>query len=683
MQLFTFVSFVILYMNKMPIKCPSCEISFSRKDNLKKHFALKHSGSKNVISCFLCGLIFKEFSDLDDHHENNHRPSSYFEIKESAFQKTAICYRYIYEKSKFLTLSMAQNEFIKKEMKKIIRHETAKKNTIKYSIIFIADLNMFDNRNNIISKATIPFRSQTFTSAPIEKGRIKRNINFALEEHANRIESFINNGSNWVFNRPLAMDVEICGVNAMFVGSNKFCSLNLEKIPNKKHLINVPSKKDKCLLYCIAEALYGKKITNKKTVSEYKKYVQKFNIAGINFPTSIKDVRKFVSINPNLDIKINILFYTDKKIFPIESAIGTGKKIVNLLVVSVENELDKSKSCFHFLLITNLDKFLSKIYKNENGSFYQQIFYCSNCLNKFYRKETRDEHYEKCILNKAQIEKVPDITNNIIKFVKYENQFKNNLVGYLDFESALHKIDDVCESCATLRCKCNSSYTRFENIQKAICFSFIIINKENAILYEKTYSGENAGDVFLDDLLLQEKLWIKKYLHEKNPMTKLTNAQELLYNNSEKCYMCDKAFTVDDYKVRDHDHFSGLFVGPAHNSCNLRRRKQKHLKIYLHNGAKYDFKFLVKSLAKKDFSNLYILPYNMENFRLIKFNSFMFLDSLAFLPSSLSKLCDDLKASNHDYPILRKSNIVQTNGFFDAEKFDMVLQKGFFCYDYW
>ena len=103
----------------------------------------------------------------------------------------------------------------------------------------------------------------------------------------------------------------------------------------------------------------------------------------------------------------------------------------------------------------------------------------------------------------------------------------------------------------------------------------------------------------------------------------------------------------------------------------------------MHNGSKYDFHFLVKSLAKRNLTNMYILPYNMENFRMIKFNSFMLVDSLAFLQSSLSQLSDELKASNHEYPIIRQSSIVKTAGKFDEEKFNMVLQKGFFPYEYW
>ena len=166
-------------------------------------------------------------------------------------------------------------------------------------------------------------------------------------------------------------------------------------------------------------------------------------------------------------------------------------------------------------------------------------------------------------------------------------------------------------------------------------------------------------------------------------MKELTEEENMIYEMSKKCYICEKDFSDDDPKVRDHDHADGLFISAAHNSCNLKRKNQRFLKIFMHNGSRYDFHFLVKALAKKDVKNLYVLPYNMENFRMIKFNSFMLLDSLAFLQSSLSKLADELKESNHDYPILKQSDIVKTRGYFDNEKFEMVLQKGFFPYEYW
>lgn len=664
----------------MTFKCPSCDVKFSRRDNLKRHFALKHSGKPNVINCFLCGLIFDDFENLENHHENFHQPSNHFEIRESAFQKTALSYRYVYSKKDFITLSEAQNSFIRREIRKTIYHETAKKNNLKFSLIFLAEMNMFDGNNLLISRATIPFRSTTFTAVPLDKIKIKKNIASAMQQHANTVESFINNGSNWVFNRPVAMDIEVCGVNAMMVGANNYCSSELTKIPNSKHLANVPSKNDQCFLYCIAEALYGDKIKNKKSYRDYKKIVKKFNVQGLNFPTMIKDVKKFVKINPKLDLKLNILFFANKKVFPFESGIGNGKKIVNLLIVQIE---DTDTSCNHFVLIKNLDKFLSKVYKNEKKSFYQNCFYCSNCLNKFSIKQSRDNHYNSCILNRSQIEKVPNEKNNKIKFTKYENQFYENIVGYLDFECELSQINDVCEICKIIRCECETSYTRLESIHKPICFSFAIINKNNKILYEKTYSGENACDVFLDDLLDQEKIWIKTYLDEIKEMKVLSKKEQRNYDKSTSCYICRKEFSFEDPKVRDHDHCSGFFIGPAHRSCNLKRRRQKFLRIFLHNGSRYDNHFIIKSLVNRNVKKLYVLPFNMENFRMIKFNSFMILDSLAFLPSSLAKLSDDLKLSDHSYPILRNSKIVKTNDEFDEKKFQMMLRKGVFCYEFW
>jgi hypothetical protein len=88
-------------------------------------------------------------------------------------------------------LAEAQNSFIKNEIKKVFYHKTAKQNIIKYCISLRADMNMFDSKNELISRATIPFRSKTYTSALIEKSRIKKNIENAMLEHSEKVESFL------------------------------------------------------------------------------------------------------------------------------------------------------------------------------------------------------------------------------------------------------------------------------------------------------------------------------------------------------------------------------------------------------------------------------------------------------------------------------------------------------------
>lgn len=295
----------------------------------------------------------------------------------------------------------------------------------------------------------------------------------------------------------------------------------------------------------------------------------------------------------------------------------------------------------------------------------------------------RDEHFNTCRLHQSVVETVPEPGDNKISFKKVENTHMQDLIGYLDFECELKNVTEICAACSSIRCKCDESYTRKENIQKAIIYSFIIINKDNVILHESYYAGENAGDRFLDELLELEKSWIKGYLSDFSEMNPLSEEEKIAYETAKECYLCQKNFSGADWKVRDHNHRDGAFLGAAHNSCNLRRRKQNKLKIFIHNGSSYDFHFLVKSLGKRDVKNLYVLPFNTEKFRMIKFNSFVFLDSLAFLQASLSSLSEELYKSGHDYPIIKQTDLVLKDGAFDEEKLSMLLQKGFFCYDYW
>lgn len=50
------------------------------------------------------------------------------------------------------------------------------------------------------------------------------------------------------------------------------------------------------------------------------------------------------------------------------------------------------------------------------------------------------------------------------------------------------------------------------------------------------------------------------------------------------CYLWEKT---------DHDHFTGKFIGIAHNKCNLKRQIQSVLKICFHNSS-YDFALFVR-----------------------------------------------------------------------------------------
>jgi hypothetical protein len=175
------------------------------------------------------------------------------------------------------------------------------------------------------------------------------------------------------------------------------------------------------------------------------------------------------------------------------------------------------------------------------------------------------------------------------------------------------------------------------------------------------YSGEDAAKHFITHLLDQDEEWISELFVINKRMQVLTEDQIATFDNAKICYLCEEPFTYDNYKVRDHNHFTTEFLGAACNVCNMKRERQRKIPIYAHNGSRYDFHFLIRALENEPrIATIKILPHNSEHFRSITINNrYMFIDSLAFLQASLAQLSDDLsKTDNHDYKILRQSELV-------------------------
>ena len=308
-------------------------------------------------------------------------------------------------------------------------------------------------------------------------------------------------------------------------------------------------------------------------------------------------------------------------------------------------------------------------------------FFCENCLNSFSNEETRKKHQMYCCLNKPRLE----VTTNkeIMKFENFKNQHPAEYIGFLDFECVLPDTSKICETCDHLRCKCDRSYTQIMTNQYPIAYSLVILDQNSKIFHEKTYVGENAADHLVEHLLEQDELWVKG-LFNTYVEIQLTKKEQSDFDKSEICYLCEQDFCDDIIKCRDHCHFTGKFLGAACQKCNLDRRKQNVLRIFMHNGSKYDFHFIVKALNEKPgLNNVNVLPFNTENFRTVGFNSFLFLDSMSFLQSSLSQLSEDLAQTKNSYNILRQTYLVHTNDLFDRVKYNMVLGKSFFPYEFW
>ena len=79
---------------------------------------------------------------------------------------------------------------------------------------------------------------------------------------------------------------------------------------------------------------------------------------------------------------------------------------------------------------------------------------------------------------------------------------------------------------------------------------------------------------------------------ERKKMLPLTQNELNLHQGATTCYICGKLFLekIDrdkNYqKIRDHCHFIGKWIGPAHSICNLRFNVPNEIPVVFHNFAK-------------------------------------------------------------------------------------------------
>ncbi len=572
--------------------CPevNCQKKFSRQSNLNRHFQIFHINKGQLVEkCVLCGNVFDNCQDLQKHLIHDHKPSKQFVMKESAFKKAFITYRLTFKKNEH---NFANAQFkIKPAILDQIIFEAAKKTICRVNLIFIAEMVMLDHQGEKMTTASIPFRSSSFLANAQDRRSIAKNISKSFLQQAESMEDFMRSGSNWEFERGIAFDIEFAALKPILVGnSQEDAKINIHDFKNKRFVYNPCNKDQKCFLYCISYFLFQHKIEScekKNEDKKLKKQFTKFNLTGIKFPISINGVKKFLKLNKHLDLKINILFRTkDAVVHPFEYGLGSGKKIVNLLMLQKKiGDLGVN----HFLLIKDANKFLRRIYKYgpevKTSTSYQKVKFCLHCLNSFSDENNLQKHIKICSLNKPRIEIVPEEGENLIKFKNYDKQHMLEYIAFLDFECELPKENTRCDVCMSLKCKCDASFTDILTKQNPIGYSFVVLNQNNKIIHEHSNICENAADNFLEHLLSEENRWIRKLLDASQPM-KMSRNDVLSFEDKTECYLCGIGFSAKAVKCRDHSHITGAYLGAACQNCNLRRRKPNKLKIFIHNGSR-------------------------------------------------------------------------------------------------
>jgi hypothetical protein len=138
------------------------------------------------------------------------------------------------------------------------------------------------------------------------------------------------------------------------------------------------------------------------------------------------------------------------------------------------------------------------------------------------------------------------------------------------------------------------------------------------------------------------------------------------FQNCVNCYYCGK--TLGEDRVRDHNHYNGLYRGASHNTCNMLAAKPNFAPLFFHNLSGYDGHIIIKKLIDQ---TVKILAKSAEEYISFQIGSIRFLDSLRFFQNSLENVCNS--TSPDDLKILRK---------YYPDKYELISKKGIFPYDY-
>ena len=258
-------------------------------------------------------------------------------------------------------------------------------------------------------------------------------------------------------------------------------------------------------------------------------------------------------------------------------------------------------------------KSFSRLMRDISSSVYEN-HYCFGCFHSFRCNSPLEKHTELCKDNGFCKIKLPKVAENIKKHDFGSKSLRMNYIIYVDLERLLVKYD-ACSN------NPNKSYTINEGQHIPSGYSISILdNSTNSskVLY---YREKDCNQKLCKEL---REIGEELFDAEEKPLIPLTSEQKRFHNNAKRCHICHTKFYSKDHiggksinyrKVRDHDHYTGLYRSAAHSICSLRYSTQTDIPVVIHNGSNYDFDLIIKELAEEFRTEIQCIPKDKEKYK--------------------------------------------------------------------
>ena len=475
-------------------------------------------------------------------------------------------------------------------------------------------------------------------------------IDISYKTILNNLDVYTELGSGWYFKEVVQLEIHTVEFNPS--KGSSYIRLP-DWISNKKAIVNIKNKDEKCFLWCVLRYLYPKE-DNDERIKDLEKYEYSLNTKGITFPMKLKDISKFEKLNPEIP-GINVFSANEDRVFyPLRMAERDCTNTIDLFLYEEEG-------ASHYSLIKNFHRLIKSQKTNTKGDT-GRIFFCKRCFSHYTKQELLQKHITYCSNNETVSVRMPE-EGTMLYFKNYEKQLPIPFVVYADFECFTKPIN-TCNP----NPQGSYSYAYQKHEPSGFCFYIKgVVGSFKPVIYTKTNDSDNIAEVFVNKLVEVTKSIYNDYYRRPKSL-RLTRAEQKSFDEAESCHICKKELNGD--KVRDHCHFTGEYRGAAHNKCNLICRKPKILPVIFHNLQGYDAHLFIKQIASlpgdltcipsteekyisfskkikvgeyKDITGL-IIPINFE---------IRFIDSFKFLQTSLANLVSNL--SPDDFHNTKKS----------------------------
>ena len=154
------------------------------------------------------------------------------------------------------------------------------------------------------------------THINLESTNVNKLIDLNVKKIIEDLEAYQKNGSGWYFKEVVQLEINTSEFNPM--NGSSYIPLP-DWITNKKAIVNIENKDEKCFLWCILRYLHPVDEKDKR-ITDLKKYEFSLNTKGIDFPMKLKHISKFEKLNLSLP-GINVFSVNDnKKFYPLKMA---------------------------------------------------------------------------------------------------------------------------------------------------------------------------------------------------------------------------------------------------------------------------------------------------------------------------------------------------------------------------